>query len=73
MTAREPHPDGGREGAGIGADIGLSGERLKDVRQGVESLLDPFGMVAPLAHAGRAPDAGLIWIKRQSAGVPIMS
>jgi len=51
MTAREPAPDTAREGAGIGAGLGLSNERLKEMRQGVESLIDPFGMVAPLTHA----------------------
>ena len=51
MTARQPDPDSEREGAGIGVDLGLSAERLKEMRQGVESLIDPFGMVAPLAHA----------------------
>jgi polyhydroxyalkanoate synthase len=51
MTTRQPVPGGEREGAGIGADLGLSTERLKEMRQGVESLIDPFGMVAPLAHA----------------------
>src|SRR3970040_1675780 len=51
MTARQPLPDSEREGAGIGADLGLAAERLKEMRQSVESLIDPCGMVAPLAHA----------------------
>ena len=51
MTAREPVPQSPGEGVGIGSDLGFAAERLKDARQGVESLFDPFGMVAPLAHA----------------------
>jgi len=39
------------EGVGIGGAFSLPAERLKEIRQGVESLFDPFGMVAPLAHA----------------------
>src|SRR3970282_2392023 len=54
MTARDPSLDSQREGAGIGLDLELPVQRLKDVRQGVESLVDPFGMVAPLAHAHTA-------------------
>ena len=54
MTAREPVPDTAREGAGIGLDLELPAQRLKDARQGVESLVDPFGVVAPLAHAHTA-------------------
>ena len=51
MTAREPLTESRPEGAGIGAEIEHAAQRLKDVRQGIESLADPFGMVAPLAHA----------------------
>jgi polyhydroxyalkanoate synthase len=51
MTAREPALDTPNEGAGIGAELELAARRLRDVRQGVESFVDPFGMVAPLAHA----------------------
>ena len=54
MTAREPAPGTPREGAGIGAAIEQSAQRLKEVRQGVESFLDPFGMVAPIVHAHTA-------------------
>src|SRR3970040_1057116 len=51
MTAREPVSESKHEGAGIGADLGLSAEWLKEMRQGVDSVIDPFGMVAPIAHA----------------------
>ena len=54
MTAREPLTESRPEGAGIGAEIEHAAQRLKDVRQGIESLADPFGMVAPLAHAQTA-------------------
>ena len=39
------------EGAGIGSAFSLPAERLKEVRQDLERLLDPFGMVAPIVHA----------------------
>ncbi len=39
------------EGADIGAALWHPAERLKEMRRGVESLVDPFGMVAPIAHA----------------------
>ena len=51
VTAREPVPDITREGAGSGAAFALFAERLKDARQGIESLVDPFGIVSPFAHA----------------------
>jgi polyhydroxyalkanoate synthase len=41
----------GSEGAGIGSAFGLSAARLKEIRRDLESLFDPFGMVAPIAHA----------------------
>ena len=46
-----PEPEPEREGAGIGSALWLPAERLREMRQGVESLVDPFGMVAPIAHA----------------------
>ena len=39
------------EGAGIGARLSLPAERLKALRHDIEGLADPFGIVAPLAHA----------------------
>jgi polyhydroxyalkanoate synthase len=45
-----PSPAAG-EGVGIGSAFWLSAQRLKEIRQDVESLFDPFGMVAPIAHA----------------------
>jgi polyhydroxyalkanoate synthase len=51
MDAFEATCGGSEEGAGIGAVYGLSAGRLKEIRQDLESLFDPFGMVAPIAHA----------------------
>ena len=42
------------EGAGIGAELALPGERLKTLRYDVETLVDPFGIIAPIAHAHAA-------------------
>ena len=42
------------EGAGIGAGLSLTAERLKEMRRSAESLLDPLGMVAPIVHAQHA-------------------
>jgi len=42
------------EGAGIGAAFAVSTERLKDIRRALEALVDPFGIVAPILHAGYA-------------------
>ena len=39
------------EGAGIGAHLALPADRMKDLRRAVETVLDPFGMVAPIVHA----------------------
>lgn len=39
------------EGAGIGAPFTLPADRAKDLRRAVETVFDPFGIVAPLLHA----------------------
>jgi polyhydroxyalkanoate synthase len=44
----------GREGVGIGPAMALSAERMKEIARGVESLGDPFGIVAPMIHAQSA-------------------
>ncbi len=51
-----PHitPTGGTEGADIGAAFSLPVERLKEFQKSLETQVDPFGMVAPLAHANSA-------------------
>ncbi len=51
MTAHGPVPDITREGAGSGAAFALFAERLKDARQGIEALVDPFGIVSPFVQA----------------------
>jgi polyhydroxyalkanoate synthase len=35
----------------LGSALSLSAERLKVLRENAETLADPFGMIAPLAHA----------------------
>jgi len=51
MTPNLPLPETEREGAGIGAAFSLPVHRLREARRIMESLADPFGMVAPIAHA----------------------
>jgi poly[(R)-3-hydroxyalkanoate] polymerase subunit PhaC len=50
MTAHKSARDTTHEGEGSGAAFALFAERLKDARQGVESLVDPFGIVSPFVH-----------------------
>ena len=40
-----------REGVGIGLPLTLWTERIKEWGHGLEGMLDPLGMVAPIAHA----------------------
>jgi polyhydroxyalkanoate synthase len=40
-----------QEGAGIGAHLTLPADRMKDLRRSVETVFDPFGIVAPIVHA----------------------
>ena len=40
-----------QEGAGIGAHLALPVDRMKELRRAVETVLDPFGIVAPIVHA----------------------
>jgi polyhydroxyalkanoate synthase len=40
-----------QEGAGIGAHFALPVDRFKDLRRAVETVFDPFGIVAPIVHA----------------------
>ena len=51
MAEQHSLPEPEREGAGIGSALSLTAERLKEVRKSAESLFDPFGIVAPMAHA----------------------
>jgi len=51
MTTRHPVPQSEAEGSGMGGVDRGPFDYLKESRQGVESLVDPFGIVAPLAHA----------------------
>ena len=39
------------EGAGIGAPFTLPAARASELRRAVETVLDPFGIVAPIVHA----------------------
>ena len=54
MNAPQDVPAVGREGAGIGAEFSLPAERLKEMRKSAESMLDPFGVLAPMVHANSA-------------------
>ena len=47
-------PEPAQEGNGIGDRFLLSSERVKEVRRTMEGLVDPLGVVAPLAHANAA-------------------
>jgi polyhydroxyalkanoate synthase len=47
QTVLAPAP----EGAGIGAHLALPADRMKELRRAVETVLDPFGIVAPIVHA----------------------
>ncbi|HET7197623.1 MAG TPA: hypothetical protein VFI86_03090, partial [Burkholderiales bacterium] len=40
-----------QEGAGIGAHFALPADRVRELRRAVETVLDPFGIVAPILHA----------------------
>ena len=51
MIKRHTVPQSEAEGAGMGGANRGPFDDLKEMRQGVESMVDPFGMVAPLAHA----------------------
>ncbi|HEX4928424.1 MAG TPA: alpha/beta fold hydrolase [Burkholderiales bacterium] len=39
------------EGVGIGTQFALPVERARELRRAVETVLDPFGVVAPIVHA----------------------
>ena len=54
MSTAQDHPATAGEGVGIGGALSLSSDRLKEIRRSIESLFDPFGMVAPLVHAQSA-------------------
>jgi polyhydroxyalkanoate synthase len=47
-------PATGQEGAGIGDNFQISMERVNEARRTVESLVDPIGIVSPIAHAHAA-------------------
>jgi len=52
--APQPAAPAALEGAGIGPAFSLSAERVKEIARSVESLFDPFGILAPMLHAQSA-------------------
>lgn len=54
MNTTDTAPDGGTEGQGIGNVLSLPVEQIREFKKSLENLTDPFGMVAPLAHANTA-------------------
>jgi polyhydroxyalkanoate synthase len=51
MNAPETLVAPAEEGAGIGAPFTLPASRARELRRAVETVLDPFGIVAPIVHA----------------------
>ena len=47
-------PQVGQEGEGIGTQLLVPTERIKEVRRTMEGLYDPFGIVSPIVHANSA-------------------
>jgi poly[(R)-3-hydroxyalkanoate] polymerase subunit PhaC len=51
VSARVEAPPMGQEGVGIGLPLSLWAERIKELAHGVEGIVDPLGMWAPIQHA----------------------
>ncbi len=51
MNAQAEASHAGQEGAGIGLPLSIWTERMKELAHGVEGIMDPLGMWAPIQHA----------------------